>query len=190
MSTTKYGYPKKDTYEIVVPVWPREAGFSFFGDRDYSHYSDDVGSAHIKLRAIREGDKYPWFTDDVRAINDLTLYVWFSSDGTISVDLRHESVGHQTLRELKAAVKQLQKLSAKVAKKYPMLNNFTRSTSDIKTELTSVLAALGVKRSVKYQGIGVDDSYQPIELAINPICDILEKRRGNLKKRQTAQEAA
>jgi hypothetical protein len=176
---------KKETYEIVVPVWARETGYAFFGDRDYTGYVDDVGSAHVKLRAICEGDKYPWFSEDVRAINNFTLYVWFSSDGTVCIDVRHEAGGRQQLRELEAAVKMFKRLTAKISKKYSMLNNFSRKSS-IHTELTLVLDALGVKRSVIYKGIGTEDTYQPIALAVKPIAEILEKRQASLKKREAA----
>ena len=177
---------KQDTFEIVLPVWTHRSGFGYFGCEDFTHYSDETGSAFVSLRAVREGDKYPYFNDEVRAINNIGFYVWFDSSGTISIDLRLDSYGRQTIREAESSLKMFKRITAKVAKKYPMLGNFHRSTTDIHTELTLVLDALGVKRSVKYQGIGTEDAYWPVALAIKPISDILEKRRATLRPRQAA----
>jgi len=177
---------QKDTYEIVVPVWTTRAGFGYFGCEDFTSYADDVSSAFISLRAVREGDKYPWFSEDIRAINNIGFYVWFDSDGTVSIDLRIDHYGRQTLHEAEAGLKMLKRINAKVAKKYKMLGNFTRGTSDIHTELTLALEALGVKRSVKYHGINQPDEFQPIALAVKVIAEILEKRRATLRPRQAA----
>ena len=177
---------KKDTFEIVIPVWANRTGFEHFGQTDYSSFTDDVSSAFVSLRAVREGDKYPWFNDEVRAINDLGLYVWFDASGTISIDMRLEACGRQTLRAAECVVKQFKRLNAKAAKGYPMLGNFVRGTSDIHTELTLALTALGIKRSVIYKGIGTEDAFQPVGIAIKAIADTLEKRRTTLRSRQAA----
>lgn len=177
---------KSEKFEIVVPVWAGKSGYQYFGDADYNSCTSEIASAHISLRAIREGDKYPYFLDAVRAINNLSLYVWFTHDDCISIDLRHNGDRSATMTEAEANLKAFKKYRAKALKGYPMLNNFHRGTTNLHTELTLVLLALGVKRSVEYHGIGVDETYQPIALAVKSIADILEVAKGRLQKRQSA----
>lgn len=176
---------KPETFEIVVPVWPQSGGWEYFGDRDYTNIGSDIASAFVSLRAVREGDKYPWFTDSVRAINNLGLYIYFDNRGTVSIDLRYEGHGRQTLSEMECGHKQFKKLRNKILKAYPMLNNFVRD-ADIQTELTLVIAALGVKRSICYERLSTEQTFLPLGVSIKKIAEIIEARRSRLAEYKAA----
>lgn len=171
-------------HELVIPTWPNASGPGYFGDTDYTGYNDDTTSFWLSLRAVKEGDKYPYFDEGIRAINNMALYCWACTDGTVSIDLRIHGAGSQTLREAELAVKTLKRLTAKGSKTYP-LGNFTRG-ANLHSEIIKVLAALGIQRSIQYHGIGVDETYEPIGIAAAKIAEIINKRLANMTQRKAA----
>jgi len=173
---------KAQKFEIVVPVWPNGNGTGYFGGTEYTKYGSSTGcdSACISLRAVIEGDKWPIFNDEVKTVNDLSLYVWFDAEGSVCIDMRHSAYsGHNTMREMEASVRMMKKLIAKINKKFP-LNGFVKAS--IHTQLTLVLDALGVKRCVEYNGYGKDDTYKPIGIAVAKIAEILDGKKAMILK--------
>lgn len=175
---------KNQKHELVIPTWPNASGWAYFGGTDYTSYTDDTTSFWLSLRAVKEGDKYPYFDEGVRAVNDMGLYCYVCTDGTVSIDIRTKDGGHQTLREAELAVKTLKRLIAKASKSYPV-GNFIRG-GDIHTELTKVLASLGIQRSIQYRGINVDETYDPVGIAVARIAEIINKKLGSLTQRKAA----
>jgi len=179
---------KAQKFEIVIPVWPDRPSFGYSGRLGYTTdygYSTECDSEYIPLRAVIEGDKYPYFNDEVKSINDLCLYVWFDKKGSVSIDVRHSGdSGHATLREVEAIARQMKKIINKMSKKFS-LGNFTSNVS-IHDSLTLALDALGVKRCVEYRGLGIDDIYKPIGIAVSNISGVLETRKANIRENQVA----
>lgn len=175
---------KKPTHELVIATWPEAHGYRYFGCVDYGAHFDDSSTCYVPLRAVIEGDKFPWFDDSVRCINDICLYCYFSIDGCVSIELRTNESGTQTLRQLEYHVKMMKKLTAKASKTFN-LGDFKRG-SDFHTELTKIVAALGIKRSVQYHGIGTQDTYVPVGVAVRKIAEVIEQKLSEMAKRKAA----
>jgi hypothetical protein len=80
----------------------------------------------VSLRGVMPSDRYSYMNDECRAVNDIGLYVYISTDGTVSIDLRLHDAGSKTLRESEQCIKVLKRLFVK-GKTYSF-NNFTRET--------------------------------------------------------------
>ena len=171
---------KSSKVEIVIPTWEGRSGPSYWGDTDYSGHDNQSSSLWLKLRAVEPDDSY--MNDDCRAIGNIGLYVWISSDGTVSIDLRLHDVGSMTLHESEQRIKVLKRLLAK-GKAYPF-SNFKRGT-DVHAELTRAVEALGIKRALVYHGINQPETFEPVGIAIKRISDCIDSRLARMKQRQS-----
>lgn len=167
--------------EIVIPTWEGRSGPSYWGDADYSSHDNQSTSFWLSLRGVVPSDGY--INGDCRAIGDIGLYVWIDLHGTVSIDLRLHEVGSVSLYEGVQLINLLKRLCAK-GKAYPF-SNFQRGTN-VQTELTKALDALGIKRAMVYHGINTSVSYEPVGMAIKQISDDMNERLNHLKQRQVA----
>lgn len=172
---------KSSKTEIVIPTWEGRSGPSYWGDTDYSGYDNQSSSLWLKLRAVEPDDSY--MNDDYRAIGNIGLYVWVSTDGSVSIVLRLHDVGSMTLHEGEQRIKVLRRLCTK-GKVYPF-NNFQRGSS-VYTELTKAADALGIKRALVYHGINVSETYEPVGIVIKRIADNIDERLNRMRQRQAA----
>lgn len=169
--------------EIVIPAWAGRTGPSYWGDQDYPHYDNESSSFWVSLRGVLAGDRHSYMNDDCRAIGDLGLYVYVTVDGTVSIDLRLHDAHSMTLRESEQRIKALKRLLVK-GKAY-RFSDFVGVT-DVHTELTKAVDALGIKRVMTYQGINVTETFEPVGIVIKRISDSIEERLTLLKQRRVA----
>jgi hypothetical protein len=174
---------KSNKTEIVIPTWEGRSGPAYWGDHDYGSHDDQTASFWLLLRGVVPSDPYSYMNDDCRAIGDIGLYVWVSVDGTVSIDLRLHGLSSLTLREGEQRIKVLKRLFVK-GKAYPF-NNFARGT-DVHTELTKVLDALGIGRALVYHGTNIPETYETVGMAIKRISDSSHARLERMKLRQAA----
>lgn len=173
---------KSSQTEIVIPTWEGRSGPSYWGDTDYSSHDNQSTSFWLSLCGVVPSDN-SYLNDDSRAICDIGLYVWISIDGTVSIDVRLHDVGSVSLYEGVRLIKLLKRLYAR-GKAYPF-NNFQRHTT-VHAELTKVLDALGIKRSLVYHGINTSETYEPVGLAIQRIGDNIKERLDRMKQCRAA----
>ena len=64
-------------------------------------------------------------------------------------------------------------------------SDFARET-DVFTELTKALAALGIKQGMVYHGINETETFEPVGIVIKRISDCVEERLGRMRQRQAA----
>ena len=169
--------------EIVIPVWAGRTGPSYWGDKDYSSCDNQSSSLWVSFRGVLAGDRHNYLNDDCRAIGDLGLYVYVTVDGTVSIDLRLHDAGSMTLRESEQRIKALKRLFVK-GKAY-RFSDFARDT-DVHSELTKALDALGVKRAMTYHGINVPETFEPVGIMIKRISDCVDDRINRMKRCQVA----
>jgi hypothetical protein len=169
--------------EIVIPTWTGRTGPGYWGDRDYTGYDSQSTSFWVSFRGMLPGDRYSYMTDDCRAVGDVGLYVYATVDGTVSIDLRLHDAGSLTLREGEQRIKVLKRLLTK-GKAYPF-SDFVRDT-DVHTELTKAVAALGIKRAMVYHGINEPETFEVVGLALKRIADCVDDRLNRMKLRQIA----
>jgi hypothetical protein len=174
---------KSSKTEIVIPTWAGRTGYSYWGDHDYGSYDNHNSSFWVSLRGVVPNDKYSYMNDDCRAICDIGLYVYVSTDKTISIDLRLHDVGSLTLYEAEQRIKTLKRLFVK-GKEYKF-NSFSHD-SDVHSEMTKVVDALGIKRAMVYHGVGVSETFVPIGIAIKGVSDCIEKRLNDMRLREAA----
>lgn len=172
---------KSNKTEIVIPTWEGRTGPSYWGDIDYSSHDNQSTSFWLSLRGVAPSDGY--INDDCRAIGDIGLYVWIDIHGTVSIDVRLHDVGSVSLYEGVQLIKLLKRLYAK-GKAYPF-NNFQRSTN-VHTELTKALGALGITRALVYNGLNTSETYQPVGMAIKQISDSIDARLNRMRQSQVA----
>ena len=174
---------KSGKIEILIPTWEGRSGYGYWGGNDYGSFDNHSTSFWLSLRGMLSSEPYGFLNDECRSIGVIGLYVWVSVEGSVSIDLRLHDVGSMTLFESVQRNKVLKRLFAK-AKAYPF-NNFRRD-SDVHTELTKVLDALGVKRSFVYHGVGTSETFEPVGIAIKRISDCIDGQLHSMKQRQVA----
>jgi hypothetical protein len=174
---------KSTKTEIVIPTWAGRTGPSYWGDRDYSGYDNQSSSCWVSFRGVMPGDRHSYMTDDCRAVGDIGLYVYATVDGTVSIDLRLHDAGSMTLRECVQRITVLKRLFAK-GKAY-RFSDFARGTN-VHTELTKTVAALGIKRAMVYHGINEPETFEPVGIALKRIADCIDDRLDRLRQRQPA----
>ena len=175
---------KKSTKtEIVIPTWAGRTGPSYWGDRDYSGYDNQSTSFWVSLRGVLPGDRHNYLTDDCRAVGDIGLYVYATVDETVSIDLRLHDAGSMTLRESVQRISALRRLFVK-GKAY-RFSDFARGTN-VHTELTKALAALGIKQAMIYHGINEPETFEPVGIALKRISDSIDERLDRMKLHQSA----
>jgi hypothetical protein len=103
--------------------------------------------------------------------------------GTVSIDLRLHDVSSMTLPESVQRIKVLKRLFVK-AKAYPF-GDFVRDT-DVHTELTKAVDALGIKRVMVYRGINQAETFELVGIAIKRISESMDERLNRMKQRQVA----
>lgn len=173
---------KSNRTEIVIPTWAGRTGASYWGDQDYSSHDDQSTSLWLSLRGVMPSNN-SFMDDDCRSIGDIGLYVWIDISGTVSIDVRLHDVGSVSLYEGVQLINLLKWLCAR-GKAYPF-SNFQRGT-DVHTELTKALDALGIKRALVYHGINTSESYESVGMAIKRISDCMDDRLSRMKHYQTA----
>lgn len=171
---------KSNKTEIVIPTWEGRSGPSYWGDTDYSGYDDQTTSLWLSLRGVLPDDSY--MNDDCRAIGSIGLYVWVSTEGTVSIDLRLHDVGSMTLHEAEQRIKVLRRLLVKGGRAYPF-SNFQRGAG-VHAEITRAVDALGIKRTMVYHGINEPETFEPVGIAIKRISDCVDSRLARMKQRQ------
>jgi hypothetical protein len=169
--------------EIVIPTWAGRTGPSYWGDQDYTGYDNQSTSLWVSFRGVVAGDRHSCMNTDCRAIGDIGLYVYVSLDATVSIDLRLHDAGSLTLMESVQRVKVLKRLFVK-GKAY-RLSDFVRET-DVHTELTKALAALGIKRCMAYHGINEAETFEPVGIVVKRISDCVQERLERMKLRLVA----
>ena len=120
---------------------------------------------------------------DCRAFGDLGLYVYVSLDGTVSIDLRLHDAGSMSLMDSVLRVKALKRLFVK-GKAY-RFSDFVRD-SNVHTELTKALDALGIKRAMVYHGINEAETFELVGIVIKRVSDCVDERLGRMKLRHVA----
>lgn len=169
--------------KIVVPVWLGHTNESYWGGNDHFRSADTCASTWISLR-VKKDDPDAWTTDADRTYQDIGVYVWYSDDGCITLDIRPHNICDGELRELELLIKKTKALRAKVIKSYP-LAHFVRD-SDIHTELIKLFAAMDITESVIYDTSSyqrANDGYQPIGITVKRISDLLNERKAQMKRR-------
>jgi hypothetical protein len=97
--------------------------------------------------------------------------------------LRLHDAGSLTLMDSVQRVKVFKRLFVK-GKAY-RFSDFVRET-DVHTELTNALAALGIKRGMVYHGINEAETFEPVGIVIKRISDCVEERLDRMRQRQAA----
>ena len=174
---------KSSKTEIVIPTWGGHSGPRYWGDHDYGSHDNQTSSFWVSFRGVVPGDPYSYMTEECRALGDMGLYVWIEIDGTVSIDVRLHDVGSLTLREGEQRIKLLKRIYAR-AKAYPF-NSFQRKTN-VHTELTQVIDAMGIKRALVYHGINATETFEPVGLAIRRISDCIDARLVRMRQRRAA----
>lgn len=174
---------KQSKTEIVIPTWAGRTGPGYWGDRDYTGYDNQSSSFWLSFRGVLPGDRQIYMNDDCRAVGDIGLYVYVTVEGTVSMDLRLHDAGSMTLRECEQRIRVLKRLLVK-GQAYAF-GDFARGTS-VHTELTKVVAALGIQRAMVYHGINEPETFEPVGIAIKRITDCIDERLNRMKQRQVA----
>lgn len=169
--------------EIVIPTWAGRTGPSYWGDQDYTSYDHRSTSFWVSFQGVVAGDRNTYMHDESRAVGDMGLYVYVRLDETVSIDLRLHDAGSMTLGESVQRVRVLKRLFVK-GKAYPF-SDFTRDT-DVFTELTKALDALGIKRAMTYHGVNEPETFEPAGIVIKRISDWVDERLNQMKQRQVA----
>ena len=169
--------------EIVIATWAGRTGPAYWGDQEYAGYDDRTTTLWLSFRGIVPGDRLSYMNGDCRAISDIGLYVYVSLDGTVSIDLRLHDAGSMSLMDSVLRVKALKRLFVK-GKAY-RFSNFVRST-DVHTELTKALDALGIKRAMVYHGVNEAETFEPVGIVLKRVSDCVDERLGRMKQRQAA----
>jgi len=183
LTRTRSAMKKSAKTEIVIPTWAGRTGPSYWGDSDYTSYDNETSSFWVLLRGVVAGDRYSYMNDDCRAIGDIGLYAWISTDATVCIDLRLHDVQSMTLPDSEQRIKVLKRLITK-GKAYPF-SQFVKKTN-VHSELTKALDALGIKRAMTYHGINTAETFEPVGIAIKRICDEIDERLKRMKQRQVA----
>lgn len=185
----------KPKLELMLATWPRRADETYFGDRwgDWRGL-DDCLSCKLRMRMVDRADKYAYMNEASKAIADIGVYVWVSRDGTVSLDLRLFDIHSMELQEVEARAKALKAMFAKAAKGgYPLGRWTFVKTRDVHAELCKLFDALGIRFTIEYHGIGQDETYAPVGVALRRIADDIEKqvvRQGGWKEPQPQVEEA
>jgi hypothetical protein len=175
---------KKSTKsEIVIPTWAGRTGPGYWGDRDYSGYDNQSSTFWVSFRGVMPGDRHSYMNDDCRAVGDIGLYVYATVDGTVSIDLRLHDAGSMTLRESVQRITVLKRLFVK-GKAY-RFSDFARGTN-VHTELTKAVAALGITRAMIYHGINEPETFEPVGIGLKRIGDCIDERLDRMRQRQAA----
>jgi hypothetical protein len=174
---------KSNRTEVVIPTWAGRTGPGYWGDRDYNGYDHQSSSFWVSLRGVMPGDRHSYMNDECRAVGDIGLYVYATVDDTVSIDLRLHDAGSLTLREVEQRIKVLKRLWTK-GKAYPF-SDFVRDTN-VFTELTKAVAALGINRTMVYQGINETETFELAGIAIKRIADCIDERLDRMKQREIA----
>ncbi|MDD2883368.1 MAG: hypothetical protein PHQ58_23405 [Rhodoferax sp.] len=169
--------------EIVIPTWDGRTGPGYWGDQDYTGYENRSTSFGVLFRGVVAGESHSSMNTYCRAIGDIGLYVYVSLDATVSIDLRLHDAGSLTLMDSVQRVKVLKRLFVK-GKGY-RFSDFARET-DVFTELTKALAALGIKRGMAYHGINEAETFEPGGIVIKRISDCVQERLDRMRQRQVA----
>jgi hypothetical protein len=137
----------------------------------------------VSFRGVMPGDRHSYMNDDCRAVGDIGLYVYATVDGTVSIDLRLHDAGSMTLRECVQRITVLKRLFFR-GKAY-RFSDFARDTN-VHTEFTKAVAALGIKRAMMYHGINEPETFEPVGIALKRISDCVEERLDRMRQRQVA----
>jgi len=87
------------------------------------------------------------------------------------------------LRESVQRVKVLKRLFVK-GKSY-RFSDFARDT-DVHTELTKAVDALGIKQAMVYHGVNEEETFEPVGIVLKRISDNIDERLSRMKQRQAA----
>ena len=137
----------------------------------------------VLFRGVWQEDQFSYLNNDCRAIGDIGLHVFATVEATVSIDLRLHDAGSMTLPESVQRIKVLKRLFV-IGKAYPF-SNFVRDT-DVHTELTKAVDALGIKRAMVYHGVNVPETYEPVGIVIKRISDCIDERLNRMKLRLAA----
>lgn len=168
--------------EIMVPSWPAQRAEAQYGAHNFGG-TGTCDSTKILFRARDVNEKTSWVSDAARAYQDICLYIWFDKDNTFSIDFRLCDIHTMQLKEVEDRIKILKKFIKKATAKNIRIGDFYRdfTEADIKELLIDVLQAVGVKRTIQYNGIGVKETYASFYGVVEKVAEDIVSRRANLK---------
>jgi hypothetical protein len=167
----------KSKSELMIASWP---------DRriDIPAYEGSTCISHaVYFRMVDPDDK--WTNDEARAANDIGLYVWCDIDGTVSIDVRAMEIHSANIREMELRLKLLKRLTTKAERAGFSFHTFKRD-ADVFEQLTRCVDALGIRQTVQYHGIGAQDTYAPVSIAIKRIADAVNDALSRQRQRRAA----
>jgi hypothetical protein len=167
--------------EILVPSWPAQKAEAQYGAHNFGG-TGTCDSTKILFRA-RDLNDSNWVSDAARAYQDICLYIWFDKDNAFSIDFRLCDIHTLQLKDAEDRIKILKNFIKKATAKNIRIGDFYRdfTEADIKELLIDVLQALGVKRTIQYNGIGVKETYASFYSVVEKVAEDIIKRRSNLK---------
>lgn len=168
----------KSKLELMIATWPERAiDLPDYGGRD------TTVSYRLPLRMVDLEDK--WLGDDLRAANDLGLYIWADVEGNVSIDLRAMDIYSANVRELETRLKLLKRLSSKAERAGFSFHDFKRNAS-LYDQIVLVLEAIGIRRAVEYRGINQPETYTLASIPAKRIADAMDAQLNRLKQRRAA----
>lgn len=163
--------------ELMIASWP---------DRriDLPTYDGSTCISHsLYFRMVDPDDR--WANDEARAYADLGLYVWCDLDGTVSIDVRAMDIHSANVREMELRLKLLKRLTAKAERAGFSFHAFKRD-ADVFDQMMRCIDALGIRQTVEYHGINVDETYAPVSIAIKRVADAINTELQQLRQRRAA----
>ncbi len=149
---------------IAIPTWANSTGAGFIGERPVTMYEFPSTSISLRLRAIDPADPGTYIGNEGRALSNLCLWFYVSADGGkrgFSVDVRMTDVHCAGLREAEHTLKAMRTIARKIPEQF--------KDEPIYLYLPRMLAAIGIKHSVQYHGIGATDKHLPVAAVLPAI---------------------
>lgn len=165
--------------ELMIASWP-DTKVQVNDDR----YANSCVSFSISLRSILPGDKW-YSSDESRAAADLGFYIWCDIDGAVSIDVRAMHIYSATASELEYRAKMLKVLHRKAERADFTFHHFHRDAS-VYEQLVRCMDALGIRRTVEYRGIGVDETYAPVAIPLQRIAAAIDNQLAVQRQRKAA----
>lgn len=164
--------------ELMIASWPqRRIDLPTYDGSTCISYS-------LNLRMVNPEDKWG-LGDEARAHSDIGLYVWCDIDGTVSIDVRAMDIHSANVNELTLRLKVLKRLTAKAERVGFTFHAFKRD-ADVFEQMMRCIDALGIRQTVEYHGINVDETYAPVSIAIKRVADAINTALQQLRQRRAA----
>ena len=167
MNSTK----RTKAVEIALAFWPNNTeAHRKIGDADYPICSD-CDSLWLSLRVVDDDSQEAWNMSGV--VSDVGIYVWLAASHSTHITVNAHEVHSADERKLHALHAFVSRMNRKLAK----VNVGGFSKLPFESQITSALAAMGIKQAICYSGqIGPAPTLQPVTVALPAIFEDYNRR--------------